>query len=87
MVDKQSSRAIMPIRSKDMHMRRKKELKPSNQVHLIVNGFAVVCRVRDIRTQEGMDCISEINRLLAKGERMTGFGSRFGAYNIQINWD
>ena len=68
-------------------MRRKKELKPSNQVHLLVNGFAVVCRVRDIRTQAGLDCVAEINRRLAEGELMTGFGSRFGGFNIQINWD
>lgn len=68
-------------------MRRKKELKPSNQVHLWVNGFAVVCRVRDIRTQAGLDCVAEINRRLAEGELMTGFGSRFGGHNIQINWD
>ena len=68
-------------------MRRKTGLKPHNQVHLIVNGFAVVCRVRDIRTQAGLDCVAEINRLLACGTLMTGFGSRFDGFNIQINWD
>jgi hypothetical protein len=68
------------------HMRRKTELKPNTQIHLIVNGFAVWCRVRDIRTQAGLDCVMEINRRLARGERMTGFGSRFGDHNVQINW-
>jgi hypothetical protein len=67
-------------------MRRIKELKPSTLVHVYVNGFAVVCRVRDIRTQAGVDCVSEINRLLAAGELMTGYGGHFGGYNIQINW-
>lgn len=68
-------------------MRRTKELKPSTQVHMLVNGFAVICRVRDIRTQAGIDCVAEINRLLASGTLMTGFGGQFGGYNIQINWD
>jgi hypothetical protein len=68
-------------------MRRIKQLKPSTQVHLIVNGFAVICRVRDIRTQAGLDCVAEINRLLASGTLMTGFASRFGMHEIQINWD
>lgn len=68
-------------------MRRKMQLKPSTLVHVYVNGFAVVCRVRDIRTQAGQDCVNEINRRLAEGEHMTGFGGHFGGYNIQINWD
>jgi hypothetical protein len=68
-------------------MRRKKQLTPSTLVHMYVNGFAVVCRVRDIRTQAGIDCVDEINRQLAAGEHMTGFGGHFGGYNIQINWD
>ncbi len=66
--------------------RRIKELKPSTLVHMYVNGFAVVCRVRDIRAQAGQDCVTEINRLLAAGELMTGYGGQFGGYNIQINW-
>lgn len=68
-------------------MRRKTELKPSTQITLIVDGFAVACRVRDIRSQSGLDCVAEINRLLASGTLMTGFVSRFGGHNIQINWD
>jgi hypothetical protein len=68
-------------------MRRKTQLKPSNLVHMWVNGFAVVCRVRDIRTQAGQDCVAEINQRLAAGELMTGFGGHFGGFNIQINWD
>jgi hypothetical protein len=67
-------------------MRRIKALKPSTLVHVYVNGFAVVCRVRDIRTQAGVDCVAEINRLLTAGELMTGYGGHFGGYNIQINW-
>jgi hypothetical protein len=67
-------------------MRRKQELKPNTQITLIVDGFAVECRVRDIRSQSGLDCVAEINRLLAAGTLMTGFVSRFGGHNIQINW-
>lgn len=68
-------------------MKRKKQLKPSTLVHMYVNGFSVVCRVRDIRSQAGIDCVSEINQRLAAREHMTGFGGHFGGYNIQINWD
>ena len=68
-------------------MRRKMELKPHTQIRLIVNGFVVMCKVKDIRTQAGLDCVAEINRILALGELMTGYMSQFGEYNIQINWD
>lgn len=66
---------------------RKTKLKPNTNIRLIVDGFAVCCKVKHIASQEGLDCVKEINRRLAAGERFSGFGSRFGKYNIQINWD
>ncbi len=63
-----------------------KKLKPSTKIDMIVDGFAFTCLVRDIRSQSGLDCVEEINRILASGEVMTGFVGRFGGRNIQINW-
>lgn len=67
-------------------MQRKRSLKPNTEVLLTVNGFRVKCKVKDILCRSGYDCITEINRRLAAGELFTGFVSRFGDYNIQVNW-
>ena len=63
-----------------------KQLKPGTRILLIVNGFTVSCKVQDIRTQAGLDCVAEINQRLAEGNRFTGYASSFGGHNIQIDW-
>ena len=63
-----------------------KQLKPGTRITLIVNGFTVSCKVQDIRTQAGWDCVAEINQHLAAGNRFTGYGSTFGGHMIQMDW-
>ena len=63
-----------------------KQLKPGTRITLIVNGFTVSCKVQDIRTQAGMDCVEAINRDLAAGHKFTGYGSIFQGHNIQMDW-
>ena len=63
-----------------------KQLKPSTRITLIVNGFTVSCKVQDIRTQAGMECVEAINRDLAAGHKFTGYGSIFQGHMIQMDW-
>ena len=63
-----------------------KQLKQGTRITLTVNGFTVVCRVQDIRTQAGMECVEAINRDLAAGHKFTGYGSIFQGHMIQMDW-
>lgn len=68
-------------------MPKMRQLRPHTPITLTVNGFRVQCQVKHMRTQSGFDAVDEINRQLAAGVKMTGYLSRFGDHNIQINWD
>ena len=63
-----------------------KKLQPTTRIILTVNGFTVDCKVQDIRTQAGLDCVEAINRDLADGHKFTGYGSIFRGHHIQMNW-
>lgn len=66
--------------------RRIRALGPNTRVRLIVDGFAVYCKVKDIASHEGIRAIDEINQELKSGVNMTGKLSQVGKYQIQVNW-
>ena len=66
--------------------RRIQELKPNTRIRLIVDGFAVYCRVKDISSHEGIQAVEAINRELSQGVLMTGQLAQYGQRQIQIDW-
>ena len=63
----------------------RRKLCANTRVRLIVNGFQMYVRVKDIAQQEGIQAVEDFNQEIEQGRAMTGRLARYGKFDIQID--